>query len=104
MASIHIVDPIDNLRKLKDSTLAHEWECGSCLVGTDAAEKLIGADLYVHESPFRPSRFGGTITGFRIHSGGESDGKVIFRFQASNDHRDVKTARAGWKSDMKIIW
>lgn len=109
MAAIHIVDQISNLRRLKDSEILHEWECGRCAVGADVAEKLIGADLYIHERSSGPSRFGGRITGFRLHSvvepdGQIADGQIVFRFQATNDHRDIKTPRAGWVKDRKIVW
>jgi len=104
MAALHIVDQIDSLRRLKDSSIAHEWESGRCAVAADAAEKLIGADLYIHEGPARSSFFGGKITGFRTPEGDESGSEMIFRFQASNEHRNIKTARTGWSKDKKIIW
>jgi hypothetical protein len=105
VAAIHIVDEIANLKRLKDSSVVHEWECGRCSIAPEVAEKLVGADLYMHEGMSKPSRFGGKITGFRV-DGGTSDpaGEVIFRFQASNDHRDVKTSRAGWANSTKIVW
>lgn len=104
MAAIHMVDKIDNLRKLKDSNIAHEWESGGCMVDADVAEKLIGADLYVHEGPSKSSRFGGRITGFRIRNADGEDASVVFRFQATHDHRDIKTSRGGWTNDRKIVW
>lgn len=104
MAAIHIVDQIDNLRRLKDSPIAHEWESGCCAVAQGVAEKLVGADLFIHEGMSKPSRFGGKITGFRLHEGADAAGQVIFRFKASNDHRDIKTSRAGWSNDTKTIW
>lgn len=104
MTAIHIVGDVESIRRIKDSQLAHEWEGWCCVVRADAAEKLIGADLYLHEGQTKPSRFGGKITGFRIQEGGEFDGRIAFRFQATNDHRDIKTTRAGWGSDVKIIW
>ena len=104
MAAIHIVDQLDNLRRLKNSPIVHEWECGCCAIDQDVAEKLVGADLFVHERMTRPSFFGGKITGFRVHGGAEVGGEVIFRFQATNDHRDIKTSRAGWIKDTKIVW
>lgn len=104
MATIHIIDQVDNLRRLKDSRIAHEWESGCCAVDREVAAKLIGADLFIHEGMSKPSRFGGTITGFRVHDDAESARAVIFRFKATNDHRDVKTSRTGWTNDTKIIW
>lgn len=104
MAAIHIVEHIDNLRRLKDSSLTHEWESGRCAVSSADAEKLVGADLYIHEARGRPSRFGGKVTGYRPAGEESAAGAVVFRFQASNDHRDIKTSRAGWVEDRKIVW
>ena len=105
MTAIHIVGQIDRLKRLKDSSLDHAWESGRCLIDPGTAEKLVGADIFMHEGMSKPSRFGGKITGFRLHGdGSENTGEVIFRFQASNDHRDVKTSRAGWTNDTKIVW
>ena len=104
MATVHIIDQIDKLRRLKDSRIAHEWECGGCILDHDVATKLIGADLFIHERMSKPSRFGGKITGFRVSEGEDMAGTVIFRFKATNDHRDVKTSRAGWTKDTKILW
>lgn len=105
MTAIHIVGQIDHLKRLKDSAIVHEWESGRCAVAPNVAEKLVGADLYMHEGMSKPSRFGGKITGFRLHGDGpDTASEVIFRFQASNDHRDIKTSRAGWTNDTKIVW
>lgn len=105
MTAIHIVGQIDNLKRLKDSQILHEWESGRCVLAPGVAEKLVGADLYMHEGMSKPSRFGGKITGFRHHGdGSDAVGDVIFRFQASNDHREIKTSRAGWTNDTKIVW
>lgn len=105
MTAIHIVDHIDSLKRLKDSSIEHEWESGRCTIDPGVAEKLVGADLFMHEGMSKPSKFGGKITGFRLHEGSEAEGaRVIFRFKASNDHRDIKTSRAGWANDTKIVW
>lgn len=104
MAKLHLVDRVDNLRKLKESHLAHEWESSCCAVAAGTAEKLIGADLYVHEKASQPSFFGGRITGYRTSEDPETNGLVVFRFQASNDHREEKTSRAGWVKALKIVW
>jgi len=100
MAAIHIVDQLDNLRRLKASSLDHEWECGRCAVDSDTAQKLVGADLFIHIGRGKPSIFGGKVTGFRV----DGEGEVIFRFEATNDHREIKTTRAGWAQDKKIVW
>jgi hypothetical protein len=104
MTAIHIVDQIDSLRKLRGSKIVHEWESGPCVISADVAEKLIGVDLYIHERPSQSSLFGGKITGFRIDNVASVDVKIIFRFQATNEHRDVKTSRGGWANNNKIVW
>ena len=102
MPAIHFVERIGNIRKIPNTQ--HEFESGYWAVAPETAQKLVGGDLYVHDGRTKPSRFGGKILSFRVHSGGQWDGRLIFRFQATAEHRDVSTSRKGWGNEKKIVW
>ncbi|MEY4979787.1 MAG: hypothetical protein RLZZ352_2057 [Pseudomonadota bacterium] len=104
MPSIHFVERIGNTWKVPNPTMQHEYESGYWVVGEETAQKLVGGDLYLHDRQNEPSRFGGKILGYRVHKGGTEDGRVIFRFQATSNHRDLKTPREGWGNEKKIVW
>lgn len=104
MPAIHFVERIGNTWKVSQPSVEHEYESGYWVVSEETARKLIGGDIFLHDGQNEPSRFGGKILGFRVHSGGAEDGRLIFRFQATAGHRGVKTPREGWGNEKKITW
>lgn len=106
MPAIHLIERAGNIKRLDSAQHPHEYDCGYWVVAATTAERLLesDADLYLHESQSLPSYFGGRIVGFRIHHGGSEDGRIIFRFQASPQHRGVTTGREGWGNEKKIVW
>ena len=101
MASIHFVERKGNTHKIKGTD--HEYDCGYWAVSKDTAEKLVGGDLYLHSGQKEPSKFGGRILSFRVHEGGDIDGRIIFRIQFSSEYRGV-TIKEGWGNEKNIIW
>jgi hypothetical protein len=104
MPAIHFVERIGNTWKVQNSSVDYEFESGYWVVSEDTGRKLVGGDLYLHDGQSEPSRFGGRILGYRVHSGGSEDGRIIFRFQATGDHRGITTPREGWGNEKKIVW
>ena len=101
MATIHIVERTDTVRKIdKDK---NEWETGNWPVSEDAAQKLVGGSLFLHRSKQQPSHFGGQILSYRVEQSGPAAGLVVFKLLASMDCKGVKTERKGWIKDQKIF-
>jgi hypothetical protein len=102
MPAIHLIERLGNVHRIdKDK---NEWESGYWVVSEDAAQKLIGGDIYLHEGQNDPSHFGGRLLGYRVHRGGELDGRVIFLFNASVKHKGIRTGKGGWGNEKKIVW
>ncbi|MFS2162592.1 hypothetical protein [Variovorax sp. Varisp62] len=106
MPAIHFVERLGNTHKVSDAQHPHEYDCGYWVVAVSTAERLVAeqADLYLHDGQAAPSRFGGTILGFRVHQGGPENGRIVFRIQATPAHRGVTTGREGWGNEKKIVW
>lgn len=104
MPAIHFVERIGNTWKISNSAQPHEYESGYWVVSEDTATRLIGGDLFLHDGQKEPSRFGGKILGYRVQRGGDLDGRIIFRIQATGSHRGVKTPKEGWGNEKKIVW
>lgn len=103
MASIHLVERLNNVRKL--SADPPVWESGYWVVSEESAERLVGGDLYLHSGQQTPSHIGGTILGYRVHRDGtETDGRVVFRIAPSSAHKGVSTGREGWGNEKKFVW
>ena len=102
MPAIHLVERLNNVKRLPDSPGA--WESGYWVVSEDAAKRLIGGDLYLHSGQHEPSHFGGTILGYRVHQGGDVDGRIVFRFRATVGHKGVNAGKEGWGNEKKLVW
>jgi hypothetical protein len=96
-----LVERLGNVQRINRDENA--WESGYWVVGEETAQRLIGGDIYLHDGQNEASHFGGTILGYRIHHGGEVDGRVVFRFRARVSHKGVKTGREGWGNEKKIV-
>ena len=101
MPVIHLIERLNNLKLINRDR--HEWESGYWVVSENTAQCLVGGDLYIHDGKLEPSHFGGAILGYRVQQGGEFDGRIIFRFRASMEHKDVKTDRKGWGNEKKVL-
>ena len=105
MPSIHFVERKNNLRRVQGTDA--EWETGYWLLSEETAQRLIGADLYLHSGQNEPSHFGGTILSFHVHrdpGNPDLDGRLVFRFRASRSHKDLTTPKEGWGNEKKIVW
>lgn len=98
---IHLIEKAGLLTR-EDKT-SQDWESGNWSVSKETAESLIGGDIYLHKSQDRPSFFGGRITGYHEIEEGEAKGRVIFLFVATPEHKGVKTDKAGWGNEKKIV-
>lgn len=96
---IHLIENHRRERVIsKDENL---WESGYWTISEEKAKSLIGGDLYLHSKQTNPSRFGGIIQGYRFVSEGEFEGKVIFSFVFTPDHKGFKTDKKGWGNEQK---
>ena len=102
MAAIHLLERLDNVRKIDKSR--NEWETGYWAVTEDIAQKLIGSVLYLHRGKARSSHFGGDILDYRVEQSGPEAGRVVFKLRAKADCKDVKIDGKGWSKDAKILW
>lgn len=105
MAVIHLIERKGNVWRLADSP--GDWESGYWVVGQDTADRLVGANLYLHSNQGAPSHFGGVILSFRVHhdpNNSEIDGRLVFRIKASPTHKGVLAGREGWGNEKKIVW
>lgn len=101
MAAIHFVERLGNF-SLRDAE-ANEWESGFWVVSAKSAEKLVGADIYLHRGQNEPSFCGGVITGYRFTQA-NNDGRVIFSFIRSRTHEGVMALRSGWGNEQMRVW
>jgi hypothetical protein len=103
MASLHLIERLNNVRKLVDAPPF--WESGYWAIPVETAERLIGGDLYLHSGQLEPSHFGGKIVGYRVHNDGtDIDGRIVFRIAPNPTYKGVKTERAGWGNEKKFVW
>jgi hypothetical protein len=103
MASIHLVERLNNVRKV--SAEPPIWESGYWVVSEETAERLVGGDLYLHTGQLDASHFGGKILGYRVHKDGtEIDGRLVFRIVPTAAHKGVSTGREGWGNEKKYVW
>ena len=101
MPVIHLVERRNKVKLINRDQ--HEWESGYWKMSEKTAQCLVGGDLYLHDGQLQASHFGGTILGYRVHEGGELDGRMVFRFRASMEHKGVKTDRKGWARGKKML-
>ena len=101
MPSIHFVERMNNVTKVQGTT--DEWESGHWVVGEETARSLIGGDLYLHSGQNEPSHFGGKILSYRVHNGGDVDGRFVFRIRATLAHKGVRTGREGWGNEKRLV-
>lgn len=104
MAAIHLIERLGNMVCVDKEK--HEWESGKWAVSFETAQRLVGGHLYLHQGQDKPSYFGGKILSFYMlsESEGELSGRIVFRFIASKDHKDVKAGRDGWGNEKKLVW
>ena len=99
MSSIHLIERSNNFTQLDDKT----WESGFWALSEQVAKKLTGGSIFFHKKQAEPSFFGGIILGHRVQDQGTCQGRIIFKFHYFPDHRKVKTDRARWRNEMKIL-
>lgn len=101
MAAIHLIERLDNVRRIdKDRK---EWESGYWAISEDTAQKLIGGDLYLHRAQNEESYFGGEILSYHVHASGPEAGRIVFRIQFDPKYKGVKTGREGWGNEKKYV-
>ncbi|MDR1709331.1 MAG: hypothetical protein LBS70_06380 [Candidatus Accumulibacter sp.] len=101
LPKIHFVENMDHIRRLDKE--ANLWESRWWAVSPETAEKLVGGRIFFHKAQKKPSFFGGDITGFRVETGDEWRGRIIFKFKASEECRGITTGPEGWGREKKIV-
>jgi hypothetical protein len=100
MPSIHFVERVKNYGVANEQT--GEWFTGNWRITYKTAEKLIGADVYLHSGQKTPSFIGGRIVSFRLNP--TNPKRVIFHFIKLDSHEGVVTPKEGWGNEQKRIW
>lgn len=69
-----------------------EWASYAWAITEYQASKLVGGDIYLHKGQDKPSYFGGKILSYFVlgEDAGEDAGRVVFVFQASQEHKGFK--------------
>ncbi|HVZ45618.1 MAG TPA: hypothetical protein VHA82_17540 [Ramlibacter sp.] len=98
MPSIHLIERLNNVRRLADGT----WESGFWVVAEEKARELIGGDLHLHSGQKEPSHFGGRILGYRVHrdaNDAQIDGRIVFRIEPTGAHKGVSATGLRWGNE-----
>ena len=102
MTQIHFIEKLKRHKLMDPHT--HTFESGNWRVEAAAAEALVGARIYFHETAAAPSYFGGEIIGFRpVAEPDPEAGRVVFIFKADQQGRGVLAGRTGWRFEHKTI-
>lgn len=104
MPNIHLIERITNV-KISNKDL-NEWDSYSWKISEETAKKLVGGNIYLHKAQDKPSHFGGEILSYKVlgEDAGDEAGRVVFKFRANVDCKDVRTGKDGWGMEKKIIW
>jgi hypothetical protein len=98
-----LIERLNNVRRLPEAP--GEWESGYWVIADATAQRLIGADLFLHSGQTDPSHFGGKIVGYRTQRDtSDVDGRIIFRIVPTLEHKGVVTGREGWGNEKKYVW
>lgn len=99
--SIHLIEKLKNFCCLDKAT--NLWESPCWAVSEKQADALVGGQIFFHKHQIEPSYYGGTITGYRVGTEGDCEGRIIFQFIATAAGKGVKTRKEGWGMEKKII-
>lgn len=97
---IYLIERLRNFKKIEGGV----HESGLWDVATHTAQSLVGGDIYFHDRQKEPSYFGGKILGYRIHeSDDQYNGRIVFLFEPSIEHKKVSSGSGGWSNEKKIV-
>jgi hypothetical protein len=101
MPAIHLVDhhEVD----LVDID-RNEWHSGYWRLSEETAQRLVGANLYLHRATDAPSHIGGRISYYHVHPKGVEAGRIVFHFHASVECSNVLAPHASWNDEVNIVW
>jgi hypothetical protein len=102
MPAIHLIERLGNVHCVDKET--NEWESGYWAISVETAERLQGGHIYLHQGQKEPSHFGGEVLSFYVYQSEPYVGRIVFRFRAAAEFKGVKTQRAGWSNEKKIVW
>jgi len=105
MPSLHLIEKGEFSENLKCvDKEKNEWESGFWAIVPDTAQRLVGGTIHLHAAQDRRSHFGGDILGFRVATEDAHKGRVVFRFRATPDGRDVRAGPDNWSQEKKFVW
>ena len=79
------------------------FSSGYWSLSEQSALSLLDGRIYFHERQNDPSFFGGRIVDAWVQPEGEYRGRIVFKFIFAEACKGVKTSRAGWAQEMKIV-
>ena len=107
MPKIHLIEKLANFHTIDKESRVYETFCWAV---TEAnAAKLVGGQIYFHKAQDKPSYYGGTIISYRVlpddaNGPYEIPGRIVFKFKASLDCKDIKAGKDKWIMEKKIVW
>lgn len=102
MPSIHIVKNDPNLPDLRPIAPGSDiYESGYWSLAAATAASLVGGQVFFHQKQSEPSYFGGIIQNMRTSD--EHPGRFVITFQSIASCRGLRTSRAGWSQEMKLV-
>jgi hypothetical protein len=101
---IHLIERLGSFKRVEGNVF-ESW-CWN--VTPEVAETLVGCDIYFHKKQKEPSHFGGKILAYRIHDSDEGEhsecnGRAVFTFEYSREHKNVLAGDGGWSYEKKIV-
>lgn len=101
--ALHLVEKgiyVQNLKAVRGSP--GEWFSGNWWVSDKTATELVGKKLFLHPGQLEGAHLGGEVISFQKFNGDPK--RKIFRFRELSSCIGVKTPKAGWANEKKIVW
>ena len=107
MPEIHLIEKLGGIKKVTDDPECRSdiWDSHAWDLSDETAYRLLGGRVYFHKTQTGPSFFGGILISWRY---AEDNGVVItqrkvLRFIYDASCRNIRTPRAGWSVEMKLV-
>ena len=107
MPKIHLIEKLGNFHTIDKENREYESFCWA--VTEAQAAKLVGGQIYFHKAQDKLSHYGGTILSYRVlpedaNGPYEVPGRIVFKFKATLDCKDVNAGKDDWSMEKKFVW